>query len=73
MLDFARRVGFEARLCQPYRAQTKGKVKYGVKYVRRNMWPSIRFIDDADLKRQGLEWCDVVANARVHATTHRVP
>ena len=26
MLDFARRVGFEARLCQPYRAQTKGKV-----------------------------------------------
>ena len=43
MLDFARRVGFEARLCQPYRAQTKGKVESGVKYVRRNMWPSIRF------------------------------
>ena len=41
MLDFARRVGFEARLCQPYRAQTKGKVENGVKYVRRNMWPSI--------------------------------
>ena len=43
MLDFARRVGFEARLCRPYRAQTKGKVENGVKYVRRNMWPSIRF------------------------------
>ena len=43
MLDFARRVGFESRLCQPYRAQTKGKVENGVKYVRRNMWPSIRF------------------------------
>ena len=43
MLDFALRVGFEARLCQPYRAQTKGKVENGVKYVRRNMWPSIRF------------------------------
>ena len=27
MLDFALRVGFEARLCQPYRAQTKGKVE----------------------------------------------
>ena len=25
MLDFARRVGFELRLCRPYRAQTKGK------------------------------------------------
>ena len=36
MLDFALRVGFELRLCQPYRAQTKGKVESGVKYVRRN-------------------------------------
>ena len=73
MLDFARRVGFEMRLCRPYRAQTKGKVESGVKYVRRNMWPSICFTDDADLNRQGLEWCDTVANRRVHGTTHRVP
>jgi len=73
MLDFARRLGFEIRLCQPYRAQTKGKVESGVKYVRRNMWPSIRFTDDADLNYQALEWCDTVANARVHGTTYRVP
>ena len=73
MLDFAMRVGFDIRLCRPYRAQTKGKVESGVKYVRRNMWPSIRFTDDADLNRQALEWCDVVANARLHGTTYRVP
>ena len=73
MLDFALRVGFEIRLCQPYRAQTKGKVESGVKYVRRNMWPSLRFTDDADRNRQALEWCDVVANARVHGTTYRIP
>ena len=73
MLDFALRVGFEIRLCQPYRAQTKGKVESGVKYVKGNMWPSMRFTDDADLNRQGLEWCDSVANRRVHGTTHRVP
>ena len=73
MLDFAMRVGFETRLCQPYRAQTKGKVKSGVKYVKGNMWPSIRFTDDADVNRQGLEWCDSVANRRIHGTTHRVP
>ena len=73
MLDFALRVGFEARLCQPYRAQTKGKVESGVKYVRRNMWPSLRFTDDADLNRQALEWSGVVANARVHGTTYRIP
>ena len=34
MLDFSLRVGFELRLCRPYRAQTKGKVESGVKYVR---------------------------------------
>jgi|SRR5579872_6334916 len=35
-LDFARYWGFQPRLCRPYRAQTKGKVESGVKYVRRN-------------------------------------
>ena len=73
MLVFALRVGFEIRLCQPYRAQTKGKVESGVKYVRRNMWPSMCFTDAADLNRQALEWCDVVSNARVHGTTYRIP
>ena len=29
MLDFSLRVGFELRLCRPYRAQTKGKVESG--------------------------------------------
>ena len=33
-LDFALRVGFDARLCRPYRAQTKGRVESGIKYVR---------------------------------------
>ena len=49
-------------------SRTKGKVESGVKYVRRNMRPSMRFTDDADdadLNRQGLEWSGVAANARV--------
>ena len=73
MLDFSLRLGFELKLCLPYRAQTKGKVESGVKYVRGNLWPSIRFTDDADLNQQAVEWCDTVANRRVHGTTHRVP
>ena len=43
-----------------------------MKYVRRTMWPSMRFSDDADPNRQGLEWCDGVANRRVHGTTRQV-
>ena len=86
MLGFAQRLGFEsASLCQPYRAQTKGKVESGVKYVRGNLWPSVRFTDDADLNRQALQWCDGIANRqalqwrdgianrRTHGTTHRCP
>ena len=73
MPDFSLRLGFELKLCQPYRAQTKGKVESGVKYVRGNLWPSIRFTDDADLNRQAVDWCDTVANRRIHGTTHQVP
>jgi transposase len=36
---FADYWGFEPRLCPPYRAQTKGKVKSGVKYFKRNFLP----------------------------------
>ena len=49
MLDFALRVGFEARLCRPYRAQTKGKVENGAGDERiavhpRAQQPKQRFI-----------------------------
>ena len=73
MLDCSFGVGFEMRLCRPYRAQIKGKVERGVKYVRRNLWPSVRFTGDADLNRQALEWCDGVANRWVHGTTGQRP
>lgn len=72
-LDFARYYGFSPRACQPYRAQTKGKVESGVKYVRGNFWPGLFFDDLADLNRQGRGWLDHVANVRVHGTTGQVP
>ena len=73
MLDLSRRLGFEIRLCRPYRPQTKGKVERSIEYVRNNLWPTLRFTDDADLNRQGIAWCDGVANLRVHATTGQRP
>lgn len=74
-LDFARYWGFTPRLCRPYRAQTKGKVESGVKYVRRNFICGLQGrephgLDDlnADLRW----WVWEVANQRVHGTTHCV-
>lgn len=72
-LDFARYWGFRPRLCRPYRAQTKGKVESGVKYVRRNFLCGLQGREPEGL--DGLnaelrEWVWKVANQRVHGTTH---
>jgi len=72
-LDFALRLGFEIRLCRPYRAQTKGRVESGVKYVRGNFWPTACFTDLADLNHQARAWADQVADVRVHGTTLERP
>jgi transposase len=72
-LDFADYYGFAPRACRPYRAQTKGKVESGVKYVRGNFWVGLRYTDLADLNRQAREWADTVANVRVHGTTGEPP
>ena len=64
-LDFADYYGFTPQACRPYRAQTKGKVEAGIRYVRGNFWPGLRFVDLADLNRQGRDWLDFTAN-RAH-------
>jgi transposase len=70
---FARHWGFEPRLCRPYRAQTKGKVESGVKYVKRNFLPGRVFRDLEDFNEQLAAWLAEVADVRVHGTTHQRP
>ena len=65
--------GFEPRVCQPYRAQTKGKVESGVKYVKRNFAPGRCFRDLADFNEQLHAWLIEIADVRVHGTTHERP
>lgn len=65
--------GVTVRLCRFYRAQTKGKVESGVKYVKRNALAGRRFRDLDDLNTHLLDWCVTVADQRVHGTTHERP
>jgi transposase len=65
--------GVSIRLCRFYRAQTKGKVESGVKYVKRNALAGRRFRDLDDLNAALLDWCVNVADQRVHGTTHEKP
>ena len=69
-LDF---YGVTPRLCRFYRAQTKGKIESGVKYVKRNALAGRRFRDLDDLNAYLLDWCVNVADQRVHGTTHEKP
>jgi transposase len=71
--SFFRHWGFEPRLCRAYRAQTKGKVESGVKYVKRNFIPGRGFADLADFNDQLVAWLAEVADVRVHGTTHERP
>ena len=70
---FAAHWGFSVRLCQPYRAQTKGKVESGVKYVKRNFVPGRTFRDLADFNAQLDLWQREIADLRIHGTTHEQP
>jgi transposase len=71
--DFARYYGFTPRACQPYRAQTKGKVESGVKYVKRNGLAGRRFTSWEMLNAWLEEWSTTIADQRVHGTTHERP
>jgi len=70
---FAKFWGFEPRVCRAYRAQTKGKVESGVKYVKRNFLPGRSFRDLDDFNEQLQAWNAEIADVRIHGTTHERP
>lgn len=69
---FCRDWGVEARVCQPYRARTKGKTESGVGYVKRNALAGLAFTSFAELEAHLVRWM-VEADQRVHGTTHERP
>jgi transposase len=71
--DFARYYGFTPRLCRPYRAQTKGKVESGIKYVKRSFVKGRLFPVQEAMNPMVQEWLVSVADQRIHGTTFRKP
>ena len=80
-LDYVKHAGALPRLCQPYRAQTKGKVERFIGYLKRSFWvPFVTSMrqagvspDKAAANAAVARWLQEVANARVHATINEVP
>ena len=72
LVEFARHYGYLPKACRAYRAKTKGKVERPFRYIREDFFLGRSFRNCDDLNGQFRQWLDQVANARVHATTHRV-
>jgi len=71
--DFAHYYGFTPRLCWPYRAQTKGKVESGIKYVKCSFVMGRQFPSCDALNPMAQEWVLTVADQRLHGTIFRKP
>ena len=79
--DFAHHYGFMPRLCQPYRAKTKGKVERFIGYLRRSFFVPVvsRYqqlgepLDLQLLNQELASWLEHTANRREHGTTGEVP
>ena len=77
--QLARHYGFMPRVCQPYRARTKGKVERFIHYLRHNFYAPALSLDPnlvtdiAELNAHALRWLRDVANIRRHGTTGQTP
>ena len=73
LLRFAARYKFKPEACWLNDPESKGKVESGIKYVRWDFFYGRPVTDPESLNREALEWCDEVANEKVHEATMEVP
>jgi transposase len=65
--------GFNLHFCRKSDPQSKGKIENVVKYVKYNFLRGRTFVNIDTLNGQCLEWLSRTANAKVHASTHKIP
>lgn len=73
LLWLAATYGFTPKACWIKDPESKGKVESSVKYVKRDFYYGCSYNGLRDLNHQAREWCDEVANCKIHSTTGEVP
>ena len=63
---------YTPKACWTNDPESKGKVESSVKYVKRDFHYGCSYNGLGDLNRQALEWCNEVANCKIHSTTGEV-
>ncbi|MBP1627115.1 MAG: family transposase [Holophagaceae bacterium] len=70
---FCDHYGIRPSACRPYRAQTKGKVESGVKYVKGNALGRRSYPSWDALEAHLIWWMREISDERIHGTTHDRP
>jgi len=70
-LDFANHYGFTIRACGVRKANEKGRVENGVKFVKENFLRGLQLPPWPALNPQVRQWLETVANVRVHRATRQ--
>ena len=73
LLRLAASYGFTPKACWTNDPESKGKVESSIKYVKRDFLYACTYTDLEDLNAQARQWCDEVANRKIHGTTGEIP
>jgi transposase len=65
--------GFKLHFCRKSDPESKGKIENVIKYVKYNFLRGRTFVNIDTLNGQCLAWLSRTANAKVHASTHKMP
>lgn len=64
---------FKVRFCRKNDPQSKGKIENVIKYIKYNFLRGRMYYGVIVLNDQALDWLSRTANAKEHATTHKIP
>ncbi len=65
--------GFSLYFCRKADPQSKGKVENVIRYIKYNFLRGRKYINTPLLNQQSCQWLSRTANAKIHATTKKIP
>jgi len=65
--------GFRLHFCRKADPQSKGKVENVIRYIKYNFLRGRKYINTPLLNQQSEQWLSRTANAKVHASTKKIP
>ncbi len=71
LLDFARHFGFSIHLCNPYRANEKGRIERALRDLRD--WLRVHTFEDLKALNRNVSLWRIARNQRVHRSTQKPP